>query len=156
MLGRPCPAVPRPPPGCVVDFRIEPELCVACLACVRVCPADAVAVEGQQVRIVDEACTRCGLCLPACPHDAIVAKGDVTRALELAIGGRAAPILSLESGAYFYPATPEQAVNACYAAGFRTGHRGALGGELGAREDPALWGGDGCGTVRRRTRPVVR
>src|SRR5207244_1498779 len=59
MLGRPCPAVPRPPPGCVVDFRIEPELCVACLACVRVCPADAVAVEGQQVRIVDEACTRC-------------------------------------------------------------------------------------------------
>src|SRR2546426_3275254 len=155
MLGRPCPAVPRPPPGCVVDFRIEPELCVACLACVRVCPADAVAVEGQQVRIVEEACTCCGLCLPACPHDAIVAKGDVTRALELAIGGRAALILSVESAAYFYPATPEQAVNACYAAGFRTVHRGVLGDELVAREYLALWADDGWGTVIRSTCPVI-
>src|SRR5437773_1196796 len=155
MLGRPCPAVPRPPPGCVVDFRIEPDLCVACLACVRVCPADAVAVEGQQVRIVDEACTRCGLCLPACPHDAIVAKGDVTRALELAIGGRAALILSVESAAYFYPATPEQVVNACYAAGFRTVHRGVLGDELVAREYLALWADDGWGTLIRSTCPVI-
>src|SRR5205809_6558355 len=101
MLGRPCPAVPRPPPGCVVEFRIERALCVACLACVRVCPAGAVAVEGQQVRIVDEACTRCGLCLPACPHDAIVAHGDFGRALELAQAGRATLILSVESAAYF-------------------------------------------------------
>ncbi len=63
-----------------MDFRIDPDRCVTCLACVRVCPADAVAVEGAQVRIVDEACTRCGLCLPACPHDAIEALGDVTDA----------------------------------------------------------------------------
>src|SRR2546425_10239406 len=155
MLGRLCHAAPPPPPGCVVDFRIEPARGVACMACVGVCPAAAVAVEGQQVRIVDEACTRCGLCLPACPHDAIVAKGDVTRALELAIGGRAALILSVESAAYFYPATPEQAVNACYAAGFRTVPRGVLGGELVAREDLALWADDGLGTGIRSTRPVV-
>src|SRR2546427_819715 len=155
MLGRPCPAVPRPPPGCVVDFRIEPELCVACLACVRVCPADAVAVEGQQVRIVDEACTRCGLCLPACPHDAIVAHGDVGRALELAQAGRATLILSVESAAYFYPDTPEQVVNACYAAGFRTVHRGVPGDELVAREYLQLWSEDGWGTMIRSTCPVV-
>jgi len=73
-----------------VDFRIDPDKCVACLACVRVCPADAVAVEGPQVRIVDAACTRCGLCLPACPHDAIEALGDAARALELAAAGTAA------------------------------------------------------------------
>src|SRR2546426_1657156 len=155
MLGRPCPAVPRPPPGCVVDFRIEPELCVACLACVGVCPADAVAVEGQQVRIVDEACTRCGLCLPACPHDAIVAHGDLGRALELAQAGRATLILSVESAAYFYPDTPEQVVNACYSAGFRTVHRGVLGDELVAREYLELWSEDGWGTMIRSTCPVV-
>jgi len=96
------------------------------MACVRVCPADAVAVEGAIVRIVDEACTRCGLCLPACPHDAIEALGDVSRALELALAGRAALILSVECAAYFYPAAPNQVVNACYAAGFRTVHRGVL------------------------------
>src|SRR5207302_1987124 len=145
----------RAPPGCDVDFRIEPELCVAGLACVRVCPADAVAVDGQQVHIVDEACTRCGRCLPACPHDAIVAHGDLGRALELAKGGRATLILSVESAAYFYPDTPEQVVNACYAAGFHTVHRGVLGDELVAQEYLQLWSEDGWGTMIRSTCPVV-
>src|SRR5213083_1104555 len=125
------------------------------MACVRVCPADAVAVQGPEVRIVDEACTRCGLCLPACPHDAIVATGDVARALELAIGGRAALILSVESAAYFYPATPEQVVNACYAAGFRTVHRGVLGDALVAREYLSLWSENDWGTMIRSTCPVI-
>src|SRR2546426_12754727 len=106
------------------------------MACVRVCPADAVAVEGAIVRIVDEACTRCGLCLPACPHHAIEALGDVPRALELALAGRAALILSVEGAVYFYPAAPNQIVNACYAAGFRPVHPRGLGGELGAQECP--------------------
>src|SRR3989442_13582525 len=82
------------PAGCLVDFRIKPDSCVACMACVRVCPADAVAVEGAIVRIVDEACTRCGLCLPAGPHDAIEALGDVPPSPRLALacqGGRTPP-----------------------------------------------------------------
>ena len=138
-----------------MDFRIDPDLCVACLACVRVCPADAVAVDGQVVRIVDEACTRCGRCLPACPHTAIIALGDLDRALGLAADGRATLILSVESAAYFYPATPEQLVNACYAAGFRTVHRGVLGDELVAREYLKLWSETGWGTLIRSTCPVI-
>ena len=141
-----------------MDFRIDPELCVACLACVRVCPSDAVAVEEQKVWIVDEACTRCGLCLPACPHEAIIAVGDSTRALEFALSRNAVLILSVESAAYFYPATPEQVVNACYAAGFNTVHRGVLGDELVAKEYLDLWEeeewGNG-GTVIRSTCPVI-
>src|SRR5690348_16158445 len=125
------------------------------MACVRVCPADAVAVEGTLVRIVDESCTRCGLCVPACPHDAIEVAGDVPRALELALSGRAALILSVECAVYFYPATPEQVVNACYAAGFRTVHRGVLGDELVAREYLSLWGEDDWGTMIRSTCPVI-
>lgn len=141
-----------------MDFRIDPELCVACLACVRVCPSDAVAVEDQRVWIVDEACTRVGLCLPACPHKAIIAVGDATRALEFALSRSAVLILSVESAAYFYPATPEQVVNACYAAGFGTVHRGVLGDELVAKEYLDLWNeeewGSG-GTVIRSTCPVI-
>jgi len=141
-----------------VDFRIDPELCVACLACVRVCPSDAVAVEDQKVWIVDEACTRVGLCLPACPHEAIIAVGDATRALEFALARNAILILAVESAAYFYPATPEQVVNACYAAGFATVHRGVLGDELVAKEYLDLWAeeewGSG-GTVIRSTCPVI-
>src|SRR5213080_1718499 len=125
------------------------------MACVRVCPADAVAVEGNQIRIVDETCTRCGLCLPACPHDAIRASGDVARADELALSGRAALILSVECAVFFYPATPEQVVNACYAAGFRTVHRGVIGDELVAREYLSLWADEGWGTMIRTTCPVI-
>src|SRR5260221_10401301 len=125
------------------------------MACVRVCPADAVAVEGAIVRIVDEACTRWGLCLPACPHDAIEALGDVPRALELALAGRAALILSVENAVYFYPATPNQVVNACYATGFRTVHRGVLGDELVAQEYQALWADGDWGTMIRSTCPVI-
>ncbi len=125
------------------------------LACVRVCPVDAVAVEAEQVRIVDETCTRCGICLPACPHDAILAIGDHARATELALGGKAALILSVESAAYFFPSTPEQVVNACYAAGFRTVHRGVMGDELVAKEYLKLWSDEGWGTMIRSTCPVV-
>jgi diguanylate cyclase (GGDEF)-like protein len=141
-----------------LDFKIDPELCVACLACVRVCPSDAVAVEDDKVWIVDEACTRVGLCLPACPHEAIIAVGDSGRALDLAIGRKAVLILSVESAAYFYPATPEQVVNACYAAGFCRVHRGILGDELVAKEYLDLWEEEGWGkrgTVIRSTCPVI-
>ena len=141
-----------------MDFRIDPELCVACLACVRVCPSDAVAVEENKVWIVDEACTRSSLCLPACPHEAVIAVGDSTRALEFALSRNAVLILSVESAAFFYPATPEQVVNACYAAGFEKVHRGILGDELVAREYLELWKeedwGSG-GTVIRSTCPVI-
>lgn len=138
-----------------MDYRIAPDRCVACLACVRVCPADAVAVEGQQVWIVDQACTRCGVCVPACPHEAIRAVGDLERAVALAAGGSAALILGVESAAHFYPATPEQVVNAGYAAGFPVVQRGVLGDELVAAEYLRLWNEPGWGTLIRSTCPVV-
>src|ERR1043166_1354422 len=100
-----------------MDYRIAPDKCVACLSCVRVCPADAVAVAGNQVTIVEQACIRCALCVPACPHEAIAALGDLERAVELAGTGRALLVLAVEAAAYFWPAPPEQVVNACYAAG---------------------------------------
>src|SRR6185312_15524371 len=146
------------PAGEFVDFRIDPEACVACLACVRVCPSDAVAVEEEKVWIVDEACTRVGLCLPACPHEAIIAVGDATRALEFALSRNAVLILSVESAAWFYPATPEQVVNACYAAGFNTVHRGVLGDELVAKEYLDRWNEEEWGrggTTIRSTCPVI-
>jgi diguanylate cyclase (GGDEF)-like protein len=123
-----------------------------------VCPSDAVAVEDEKVWIVDEACTRVGLCLPACPHGAIIAVGDATRALEFALSHKAVLILSVESAAWFYPATPEQVVNACYAAGFGTVHRGVLGDELVAKEYLDLWTEEEWGrggTVIRSTCPVI-
>src|SRR3989475_5991587 len=84
--------------------------------------------------------------------------GDVTRALELALCHKAVLILSVESAAWFYPATPEQVVNACYASGFNTVHRGVLGDELVAKEYLDLWTEEEWGrggTVIRSTCPVI-
>jgi diguanylate cyclase (GGDEF)-like protein len=137
-----------------VRFEIN-DKCVSCLACVRVCPAQAIAVDGDQVRIVDESCIRSGSCVPACPHDAIDAVGDLTEALTLAARGDAVMVLSVEAEVHFHPHTPEQVVNACYAAGFRTVHRGVLGDELVAEEYRRLFSDPGWGTMVRSTCPVV-
>jgi diguanylate cyclase (GGDEF)-like protein len=144
-----------------VNFAIDPERCVACLACVRVCPTSAIAVLGAGadvkplVQVVDEACIRCGECFSVCPHDAVVVSGELGRALAIASQGDGVLILSPESAAHFYPATPEQVINACYAAGFRVVTRGVIGDELVAQEYLRLWEEEGWGTLIRSTDPVV-
>jgi len=148
-----------------VNFAIDPERCVACLACVRVCPTDAISVTDALLiaggeakpllQVVDEACIRCGECLPACPHDAIRVSGELGRALAIVGEGDAVLILSPESAAHFYPATPEQVINAAYAAGFRTVTRGVIGDELVAAEYLRLWEEEGWGTLIRSSDPVV-
>lgn len=141
-----------------MNFVIDAELCVACLACVRVCPTDAIAVAGDEpllLQIVDEACIRCGQCVPACPHGAVKVNGEIGRALAIASNGDGVLILSPESVAHFYPATPEQLINACYEAGFRAVTRGVIGDELVAAEYLKLWEEEPWGTLIRSTDPVV-
>ena len=140
-----------------MNFVIDAEACVACLACVRVCPTDAIAVAGEAplLQVVDELCIRCGQCYASCPHDAIRVNGEVGRALAIASQGDGVLILSAEATAHFYPATPEQVINACYEAGFRTVTRGVIGDELVAAELLRLWEEEPWGTLIRSTDPVV-
>ncbi len=105
--------------------------------------------------IVDEACIKCGLCLPACPHDAIAVTGQIGRALAVAARGDGVLILCPEAAAHFFPATPEQVVNACYQAGYRTVSRGVVGDELVAAEYLRLWRQEEWGTMIRSTDPAV-
>ena len=136
-------------------FEIDLDKCVSCLACVRVCAARAISVDGDSVQIDDEVCIRSGSCVPECPHDAIRAVGDLKRAEELARGGEAVLILAVEAAVHFYPHTPEQVVNACYRVGFRAVHHGVLGDELVAEQYGKLLGDPIWGTMIRSTCPVV-
>lgn len=140
-----------------MNFVIDAEACVACLACVRTCPTDAIAVAGEAplLQIVDELCIRCGQCFAACPHEAVRVGGEVGKALAIAAQGNGVLILSPEAAAHFYPASPEQVVNACYEAGFRTVSRGVIGDELVAAEYLRLWEEEQWGTMVRSTDPVV-
>lgn len=138
-----------------VRFEINADNCVACLACVRACPVEAIGVSGTEIEIVDGACVKCGACVPACPHDAVDVRGDFAQAVELAEGGAAVLMLSVEAEVFFHPFAPEQLVNACYAAGFAVVYRGIVGDELVAARYRELWSRGGWGTLIRSTCPVV-
>jgi ferredoxin len=84
--------------------------------------------------VVDEACIRCGQCLPSCPREAVEVNGEIGKALARAAQGDRMLILNPESAAHFYPATPGQLVDACYATGFRAVSGGVIGDELAAAE----------------------
>jgi diguanylate cyclase (GGDEF)-like protein len=107
------------------------------------------------VQIEDEPCIRCGQCLQVCPHGAVKVNGEIGRALAIASQGDGVLILSPESVAHFYPATPEQVINGCYEAGFRAVTRGVIGDELVAAEYLKLWEEEPWGTLIRSTDPVV-
>ncbi len=107
------------------------------------------------LQIEEEPCIRCGQCLQACPHGAVKVNGEIGRALAIAAQGDGVLILSPESVAHFYPATPEQVINACYGAGFRAVTRGVIGDELVAAEYLKLWEEEPWGTLIRSTDPVV-
>ena len=55
--------------------EVDPDKCVACLICVRVCPYGAPFINGDGVsEIPPSACMGCGICISECPAKAIVLK----------------------------------------------------------------------------------
>ncbi|MDH5805514.1 MAG: 4Fe-4S binding protein, partial [Gemmatimonadota bacterium] len=136
-------------------FEINQEACVACLACVRVCPTTAIEADEARLTIAQDSCVRCGMCLPACDHGAVELRGDLYTALTDAVMGEAVLILGVEAEVFFYPAVPEQLINAAHRAGFRWVYRGVIGDELVAGEYRKLWKSMSSGTMIRSTCPVV-
>ena len=138
-----------------LTFRIASAHCVECMACVRVCPVEAVRAWEGTLQIVEASCIECGLCVPACQHDAIDATGDLAAARTFLDRRAAVLILATESVVHFHPASPEQVLNACYAAGFRAVYPGVLGDELVAHEYLKLWRDGPERTTIRSTSPIV-
>jgi ferredoxin len=52
---------------------VEPKACTLCMACVSVCPGNALQDGGGEPRLgfVEANCIQCGLCTRTCPEDAI-------------------------------------------------------------------------------------
>lgn len=46
---------------------IERKRCEVCGTCVGVCPADAIIIEGPDIRIDTERCISCQACVQVCP-----------------------------------------------------------------------------------------
>ncbi len=125
------------------------------MACVRVCPVEAISVSLDELHIVGDSCIECGLCVPACFHEAIDVQGDLKRCREAVEANRAALILPTEVIVFFYPATPEQLINACFAAGFERIYFETVGDELVAGEYLSLWRDSDRRSWLRSTSPIV-
>ncbi len=52
--------------------KVDPEKCVACLTCVRLCPFGATCIaETERAYIEPQLCRACGICVAECPAGAI-------------------------------------------------------------------------------------
>jgi NADH:ubiquinone oxidoreductase subunit F (NADH-binding)/(2Fe-2S) ferredoxin len=66
----------------LVKFTINPDTCIACTACKRICPTGAVQGERDVVHTINqELCIKCGACFEVCPPKAnavmkLPAQGD--------------------------------------------------------------------------------
>jgi len=55
-----------------VTARVDPDLCAACLICIRACPYGVPRINEEGVSEIDEAlCHGCGICAAECPAKAI-------------------------------------------------------------------------------------
>ncbi|HEX2949570.1 MAG TPA: electron transfer flavoprotein subunit alpha [Armatimonadota bacterium] len=55
-----------------MSIRVIQDKCVGCKICTKVCPQNAISVEGKLATIAVESCTYCGSCVSACKFKSIV------------------------------------------------------------------------------------
>ena len=57
----------------LIQYLILKEKCTGCLACLKVCPQEAISGELKKVHTINQKkCIKCGACLEACNFDAII------------------------------------------------------------------------------------
>jgi NADH:ubiquinone oxidoreductase subunit F (NADH-binding)/(2Fe-2S) ferredoxin len=56
----------------LMEYVVNPDNCVGCTACARVCPVNAISGERKEVHFIDPSiCIKCGACIEKCKFDAI-------------------------------------------------------------------------------------
>jgi iron only hydrogenase large subunit-like protein len=70
-------------------FSINPDKCIKCYACVRICPVKAIKVDvtSEMPSIIPERCIGCGSCFRACSPSAIDFRSSITETKELLNSG---------------------------------------------------------------------
>ncbi len=113
------------------DIDIKAGRCRRCLYCVQHCPAKAIKVEENNIKVIPERCILCGSCIKACPHHAMDHKSGLYRVTEyLSRAENTIACLDPSFPAALEQSTPRQVVTALKRLGFTEVWEGAFGAEL--------------------------
>jgi NADH:ubiquinone oxidoreductase subunit F (NADH-binding)/Pyruvate/2-oxoacid:ferredoxin oxidoreductase delta subunit/(2Fe-2S) ferredoxin len=56
----------------LIEYKVDPDLCIGCTRCARNCPVNAIAGKPKEKHVIDpDICIRCGICKQVCPVAAI-------------------------------------------------------------------------------------
>lgn len=58
------------------SVRLEKDLCRGCTNCLKLCPTQAIRVQGKKAKVLKDRCIDCGECIRICPYHAKVANTD--------------------------------------------------------------------------------
>lgn len=61
------------------NLMVDAKVCTLCGACVKVCPFDALTMDGGKLSLDEDACKNCGICAKKCPEGVIVKKSDIVK-----------------------------------------------------------------------------
>jgi two-component system, NtrC family, sensor kinase len=117
------------------EIDIKAGKCRRCLYCVLHCPAKAIKLEENNIKVIAERCTLCGSCIKACPHHAMDHKSGLWRVTEYLSreGGRTIACLDPSLPAAVEQSSARQVVTALKRLGFSEVWEGAFGAELVSR-----------------------
>ena len=54
-----------------VKVKLDRNLCIACMLCVKYCPTNVFVVEDKEIKVHEERCIYCRSCEVLCPKKAI-------------------------------------------------------------------------------------
>jgi two-component system NtrC family sensor kinase len=116
------------------DIEISRRKCRLCFFCIQICPAKAIKLEKDTLRILPERCVLCGSCLKACPQQALSYRSGLEKVKGfLANKERIVAVLDPAFPAVFESASPKQTVTALRQIGFTEVWEGAFGADLVSR-----------------------
>ncbi|OPY65867.1 MAG: Sensor protein ZraS [Syntrophorhabdus sp. PtaU1.Bin050] len=112
-------------------INVNNRKCRRCLYCVQLCPAKAIKLEKDSIRIIPERCILCGSCISACPHQAMSYKSGLSDVKKIFLSHeKTIACLDPSFPAVFDIGTPGQLVTALKMLGFSEVWEGAFGAEL--------------------------